>query len=168
MVESRAKARCWEMAVIVRPVTIVRNDDVSQEGERDGTRVGYIHWIGVQHVQIKDPDNQTTSFTRSFLLPLLLFHPSSCRCGGCTGWVRTLCNGRDGRSLRLRSREGGRSNLGSGSRARRRTDVHHLLNQRAIKCLEATEEDGRMSFELQTLFATVASGGFSSQFQDAF
>jgi len=28
--------------------------------------------------------------------------------------------------------------------------VHHLLDQRAIKCLEAAEEDGRMSFEFQT------------------
>jgi len=114
-------------------------------------------------VQIEDPDKQTISFTRSFLLSLLLFHPSSCRCGGCTGWVRSLCNWRDDRSLRLRGREGGeggRSNRRRGTSARWRADVHHLLNQRAIKCLEATEEEGRMSFELQTLFATVTWGVF--------
>jgi hypothetical protein len=86
----------------------------------------------------------------SLFLPFPFLYPSSCRCGLCTGRVGTLYRGRDGSSVRVRSREGGRSCCCS-STARRQAGIRHLLNQRTIKCLEATEEYGRMSFELQTL-----------------
>ena len=33
-----------------------------------------------------------------------------------------------------------------------RTTIRHFLDEGAIECLEAAEEDGRMSFKFQTLF----------------
>jgi len=101
--------------------------------------------------QINDSDNRTIVSNPSFFLSLLFLHPSSCRCGLCTRRVGTLHRGRDRGWVRVRNREGDCSRWRS-STTRWPAGVRHLLNQRAIKCLEATEEDRRMSFEFQTCY----------------
>jgi hypothetical protein len=93
----------------------------------------------------------TVTSTLSFLLAFFLLHPSSCGSSGCTS--RFGARGQCGRNLRLRGSWG---HLLSSRRYR--TAVCHLLNQRAVECLEAAEEDGRMGFKLQTLFRWLAGG----------